>query len=279
VSRTPAPVGALVVAVLAALSAMGALSIDMYLPALPAIAADLGASPSAVQWSLSPFFVGFALGQLVWEPLSDRVGRRGPVAAGLMLYVVASVGCALATAAPALALLRLVQALGASAGPVLARAMAADVSEGEGAAHLLSTLVVAMGIAPLLAPAVGAGMLGLAGWRSIFWLLAAVGVTILAASRLMGETLPATARRGSASVTRDYATLLGQRAFVAPALAAAAVYGGMFAYTSPRRRSCSSPGPGSRRASSPSSSAATSPGSSARRRSTVGWSHASVRAA
>ncbi len=218
------------IGVLAALSALSALSIDMYLPAMPAIARDLSAPAAEVQWSLSLFFAGFSLGQLGWGPLSDRVGRRAPVAAGLLLYVAAGALCAVARSAPELALLRLVQALGASAGPVLARAMVSDLADREGAAHVLSTLIVAMGIAPLLAPAVGAQLLALAGWRSIFWLLAALGVAILVAARGLGETLPASRRGGGASVARDYLALLGRPAFVAPALAAAGVYGGMFTY-------------------------------------------------
>ncbi|MCK8786213.1 multidrug effflux MFS transporter [Roseomonas sp. NAR14] len=227
------PVTAMVVVALAALVAVGPLAIDMYLPAMPDIAADLGATPGAVQGSLSLFLLGFAAGQLFWGPLSDRIGRRRPVAAGMLLFIAAGAACAFATGAGQLSGLRLAQSLGAAAGPVLARAMVRDLAEREAAASLLSALTLVMSIAPLAAPMIGAEVLALGGWRPIFLVLAVLGLLILLLAWLaVPETLPAARRRQAPalSIGYDYLSLLTDRRFLMPALAAAAPQNGMFAY-------------------------------------------------
>jgi DHA1 family bicyclomycin/chloramphenicol resistance-like MFS transporter len=227
---------AFVIGLLAALSALGALTIDMYLPALPAIARALHAEPGAIQWSLSVFFAGFALGQLIWGPVSDRLGRRAPLAAGLALYVVGSVLCAISVSASQLIGARFVEALGASAGPVLARAIVADLTDREGAARLLSTLLLVMGVAPLAAPAIGAQLLALSGWRAIFVLLAVIGAIVLVACRWLAETRPAELRPqtplGASLVAAGarYRSLATDPGFMGFAFTAASVYGGMFAF-------------------------------------------------
>ena len=174
--------------------ALGPLSVDMYLPALPAIATDLAARYAAVQQSLSAFVLGLAAGQLLFGPLSDRVGRRPVLALGLILYVIASGALALAGDVLQLVLLRLWQALGGPAGVVLARAIVRDLWQGVEAARALAFVMLVTGTAPLLAPLVGGWLLLFAGWRAIFWLLAAFGVLILIAARLV---LPETRPRGT----------------------------------------------------------------------------------
>lgn len=221
------------VALLAALSAVGPLSIDMYLPALPGIAQDLAASPAAVQRTLGLFLAGFACGQIVWGPVSDRLGRRGPLAVGLLLYGLASAACAFAGSAGELSALRFLQALGACAGPVLARAVVGDVTGREGAARLLSTLTLAVGVAPLVAPPLGAQVLALAGWRPIFLLLAGFAAVVLVLARLtLPETLPPAMRRTGpvAGVAADYLRLLRDCGFLGAVVGSAAAFGAMFAY-------------------------------------------------
>src|SRR5262249_18307652 len=141
------------------LTAFGPLSIDMYLPALPALADSFATSPGRIQLTLSAFFVGFGVGQLVYGPLSDRWGRRPPLLCGIALYVGASLACALSTQVAALIALRLVQGLGACAGPLIARAVVRDVYKRDRAARMLSLMMLVMGAAPLVAPILGGQLL------------------------------------------------------------------------------------------------------------------------
>jgi DHA1 family bicyclomycin/chloramphenicol resistance-like MFS transporter len=157
VARRGSPLWLLLV--LSTLMAFGAISTDMYLPALPALTQDLQAGPARIQQTLSVFLVGFALAQLVWGPIGDRVGRRWPVVAGVVLFLGGSAGCALAGTAGELVFWRLVQAVGACAGPVLARAMVRDLYARDRAAQMLSILILVMGVAPLLAPILGGQVL------------------------------------------------------------------------------------------------------------------------
>jgi DHA1 family bicyclomycin/chloramphenicol resistance-like MFS transporter len=215
--------------VLGGLVALGPLSVDMYLPALPAIASDFGAPYAAVQQSLSAFVLGLGAGQLLCGPLSDRVGRRPVLALGLILYSVASATLALAQDVPQLVILRLLQALGGAAGVVLARAIVRDLYQGVEAARALSFVMLVTGIAPLVAPMIGGWLLLLAGWRAIFWLLAAFGVLILLAARLV---LPETWRRGGASpgLGRTLLLPLTDRETLGFMLAGGFAFAGMFAY-------------------------------------------------
>lgn len=220
---------------LAALTAIGPLSIDMYLPALPSIASGLDSGPGAVQFTLSAFLIGMALGQLAYGPLSDRFGRKSPIYFGLAIYIVASLACATATSVEALVAWRFVQAIGASAGIVIGRAVIRDRTDTTGAARALSLLMLVMGAAPILAPTIGSGLLTVVGWRGIFVLLAAAGALLLVGVHLaMEETLPQ-GRRASLNPVRiagDYGRLLRRRRFVAPALCGALAFAGMFAYIS-----------------------------------------------
>ncbi len=209
--------------------ALGPLSVDMYLPALPAIATDLAARYAAVQQSLSAFVLGLAAGQLLFGPLSDRVGRRPVLALGLTLYVIASGALALADDVLQLVLLRLLQALGGAAGVVLARAIVRDLWQGVEAARALAFVMLVTGTAPLLAPLVGGWLLLFAGWRAIFWLLAAFGVLILGAARLV---LPETRPRGTPvpGLARTFILPLTDRATLGFMLAGGFAFAGMFAY-------------------------------------------------
>jgi DHA1 family bicyclomycin/chloramphenicol resistance-like MFS transporter len=200
----------------------------MYLPALPAIAADLQAPYAAVQQSLSAFVLGLAAGQLLFGPLSDRVGRRPILALGLSLYVIASGALALAQDVPELVLLRLLQALGGAAGVVLARAIVRDLYQGVEAARALALVMLVTGTAPLLAPLIGGWLLALADWRAIFWLLAGFGALILAASR---RVLPETRRgKGTGGLGPALLRPLAERETLGFMLAGGFAFAGMFAY-------------------------------------------------
>ncbi len=209
--------------------ALGPLSVDMYLPALPTIARELAAPYAQVQQSLSAFVLGLAAGQLLSGPLSDRVGRRPVLAAGLILYALASAALALASDVPQLIGLRLLQALGGAAGVVLARAIVRDLYQGVEAARALAFVMLVTGIAPLIAPLIGGWLLLVAGWRAVFWLLAAFGVLILLAARLV---LPETRRPGTAApgLARTFLVPLGDPATLGFILSGGFAFAGMFAY-------------------------------------------------
>jgi MFS transporter, DHA1 family, multidrug resistance protein len=219
---------------LGALTAMAPMATDMYLPGMPALAADLAISESGAQLTLSAFFFGFGGGQLIYGPLADRFGRRVPLLAGLTLFTLASFGCALAQNVTTLIVLRFLEALGGCAGPVLARAAVRDLfGPGDRAARVLSTMVLIMGAAPLFAPLLGGQLLLLAGWRAIFLALSAFGALCLAAVVfVLGETLPIEQRLGASLVgmIRSYGLLLGAPRYLGFALAGASITGGLFAY-------------------------------------------------
>jgi DHA1 family bicyclomycin/chloramphenicol resistance-like MFS transporter len=218
--------------VLGLLAAFGPLSIDMYLPALPEIGREFGGDPAA---TLAAFFAGMAAGQLVHGPLADRYGRRGPLFAALMLYTLASAGCALATSMGGLTGLRLLQALGGCAGMVIARAVVRDLAGVVDPVRLMGRLMMVMGVAPILAPLLGGFLLGSVGWRGIFWLLAGVGAAALVVAwRFLPDTLPPARRRAVPlrEVVRGYGALLGDARFLQAALASACAIGGMFAWIS-----------------------------------------------
>lgn len=219
-------------AVLSALMGFGSISTDLYLPALPAMARALGAGEGTVELTIGGYLVGFSLGQLVWGPVGDRYGRRLPVAAGLVLFTVGSAGCALSSGAWEMVAWRVLQAVGACAGVVLARAMVRDLYPRDRAAQALSTLITIMAIAPLLGPLVGGQILVHASWRAIFWVLVCVGLATLAALFTLPETLPAH-RRDPAPLGRAlirYGELLRDRRVLGYAGAGGFFYAGIFAY-------------------------------------------------
>ena len=219
--------------ILGLLSAIGPFAIDMYLPALPEIGASLGAQVGAVQWSLTAFFVALGVGQLFYGPVSDMVGRKPPLYAGLALFTLASVGCALATDIHTLVVLRFVQGLGAAAGMAIPRAVVRDLHTGTEAARLMSLLMLVFSVSPLLAPLAGSGVIALAGWRGVFWAVAAAAVAGLAlVSRGLRETRAAADRRESslASALAGYGLLLRDAHYLGLVLIGGCSMAGFFVY-------------------------------------------------
>ncbi len=178
--------------VLGLLSAIGPFAIDMYLPALPSIGQSLGVSMSAVQASLMAFFISLGIGQIIYGPISDMVGRKPPLYFGLALFAVCSVGCAMAPDIETLIVLRFLQGLGASAGMVIPRAVVRDLHTGNDAARLMSLLMLVFSVSPILAPLSGSLLIEVWGWRSVFW---AVTVAAVLALILMATSQPETRPR------------------------------------------------------------------------------------
>lgn len=170
-ARRPIP-GVRLTLLLGSLTAFGPMAIDMYLPAMPAIAAELHTDPASAQQTMSVFLVGMALGQLLYGPISDRVGRRPPLMVGIAVFIVMSIGCVFAKTIGALIVMRFLQALGACVGQVLARAVVTDVYDRREAPRIFSLLMLVMGLAPILAPIGGGWVLAVANWQAIFLMLA-----------------------------------------------------------------------------------------------------------
>jgi DHA1 family bicyclomycin/chloramphenicol resistance-like MFS transporter len=224
-----------IILVLGALIALGPLTIDMYLPALPALGADLNASESAVQLTLTGTLIGLGLGQLVVGPLADAFGRRRPLIAGTVLHIAASLLCLVAPNVAVLGVLRTLQGVGAAATMVVAMAVVRDLFTGKAAATILSRLMLVMGTAPILAPTIGAAVLTVGSWRGVFAVLAVLGaVLLLVAIFLLKETLPVERRRTGAlrPVLRTYRSLVTDRQFVVLALVAALGMSALFSYVS-----------------------------------------------
>lgn len=219
-------------AVLSTLMAFASISTDMYLPAMPLMADALGASAGQLEWTISGYLIGFCLGQLAWGPISDRHGRRLPVAAGLLLFLIGSAGCAMAHTAGTLIGWRVLQALGASASVVIARAIVRDLHRGERAAKLMSTLMTVMAIAPLVGPSAGGLILHVATWRAIFWVLVGVGVATLLALWILPETLTRSARTRAPllNAVKTYGQLLRHRTLLGYASVAGLYFSASFAY-------------------------------------------------
>lgn len=223
------------IAILALLTALGPLSIDMYLPALPAMAADLSVKTALVANSLPAYFFGLALGQLVYGPLSDRVGRKLPLYFGLSLFVVASLACAFADNISMLLVARFFQALGGCVGVVIARAAIRDHLSMSDSAQAYSMLLLVMGVAPILAPVLGSWLLLVTGWQGIFVVLVAVGILCLGLVHFyFKETLNVENRRKLTvkQVFSTYWDLLKDHRFRTPALAGGLLGAAMFTYIS-----------------------------------------------
>lgn len=220
--------------ILGAVVAIGPLSIDMYLPALPALQVYFGTDAAMVQLSLASYFIGMAVGQLVYGPVADRIGRLAPLRFGLFLYILASVACAVVTTAEALVLLRFLQALGGCAGMVITRAIVRDRFEPREMARALSTLVLIMGLAPVLAPLIGAQILIHFGWQAIFIALAGFGLLclVLIERGLEESWRPPDKPLTLHSIVLIYARLLRHRRFMGYALSGSIAQAGMFAYIS-----------------------------------------------
>jgi len=219
--------------ILGALSAFAPLSIDMYLPALPALGRGFGASASQAQLTLSACLIGLALGQMIAGPLSDALGRRRPLLVGVAAYTAASLLCVIAPSVGALVLLRFIQGLAGAAGIVIARAVVRDRYTGIAAARYFSLLMLVNGLAPVLAPVLGGQLLRITSWRGVFVTLALIGVLLLlATARGLSETLaPADRHTGGLPATlATFRRLLADRSFVGYALSSGCAFAAMFAY-------------------------------------------------
>jgi DHA1 family bicyclomycin/chloramphenicol resistance-like MFS transporter len=223
------------IVVLGLLVAIGPLTIDMYLPALPTIAAQLHASAAAAQLTLTGTLFGLAIGQLAIGPFSDAVGRRTPLIAGVALHIIASLLCAVAPGIAVLGALRVLQGLGMAAAAVVASAVVRDRFSGDLAAKTFSRLFLVMGVAPILAPTLGSQLLRLTSWRGVFIALAVLGAGILALAVLaLPETLPPAKRRrgGFAGTLADYRNLLRDRVFLGLVVVAGFSVASLFSYVS-----------------------------------------------
>ena len=235
-------------AILGLLSAVGPFAIDMYLPALPGIAADLDTNVAATQATLTSFFLAFGVAQLLYGPIADRFGRRPPLYAGLALFAAASLGCAFAPTVVWLTALRFVQGLGGAAVMVVPRAVVRDLHTGPAATRLMATIMLVVSVSPMLAPLAGSTLMVLADWRAIFSALATLAVAGLALTAFaLPETLPRSRRApiDAASLARGAGVLLRDRTFMGLTLvggfgmasffvflaSAAFVYSGQFGLT------------------------------------------------
>lgn len=221
------------VALLALLTALAPLAIDMYLPAFPAMANELGSNASGVQLTMTAFLVGLALGQLFIGPLSDGTGRRRPLLVGIAICLLASIACALAPNAELLTLARFAQGLSGAAGVVLARAIVSDTSRGTAAAKLLGVLMIISVIAPVVAPLAGGAVIAGLGWRGVFWVQSAlVLVMFLGALVLARETLPPGRRSsgGLGATVRNARAILGNRLYLGNLLTFCFAFAALFAY-------------------------------------------------
>lgn len=226
---------AAVTALLAGLLAVTPLSIDMPLPALPGLGQAFAGDVARAQLVVSAFLLGFAGAQLAYGPLSDRFGRRPVLLGGLGLYLAATVGCAVAPSLDWLLAGRLVQGLGACAGPVLARAVVRDLHEGARGARVLSLATMGMSVAPMAAPIVGGLVLLVLDWRGIFGVLTLVGVVLFAGvHRLLGETnvVRDAGAVDPGQLARTYAALVTDRRFLGYVVTLMAGSVGLFAFIS-----------------------------------------------
>lgn len=223
----------ILILLLGALAAMGPFSIDMYIPGFPEMAAQFGVEETRVAFTMTTYFIGIAVGQLVYGPLIDKYGRKRPLLLALALYLVSSVGCALAPTIGTLAVLRFIQALGGSAGMVVSTAIITDVYPPERRSKAFSLMLLVMGVAPIIAPSLGSFIIAHWGWRMVFHLLALFTLLIIV---WVAVFLPETARymhdeRLSAGrIASDYLGVLRNRTFLFYTLGGAAAFGLIFVF-------------------------------------------------
>jgi MFS transporter, DHA1 family, multidrug resistance protein len=229
----PAPSRLRMIVVLGLLVALGPLTIDMYLPALPSIADELSVSSSVAQLTLTGTLAGLALGQLIVGPLSDSLGRRRPLMAGIVLHMLASVLCLFAPNIAVLGVARTLQGVGAAAAMVVAIAIVGDLFTDSAAATVMSRLMLVLGVAPVVAPSLGAAVLLEASWHWVFAVLVVLaGLLLLLAVLALPETLPKSHRRPLkvSGIFATYGELLRDTRFVILVLVAALGMSGLFAY-------------------------------------------------
>jgi DHA1 family bicyclomycin/chloramphenicol resistance-like MFS transporter len=217
---------------LALLIGFASISTDMYLPAMQVMSVEFGTIPSRMALSLTGFLMGFSVGQLIWGPLGDRYGRRGPITMGIILFVAGSAGCALSHEFWQLVACRVLQAFGACAAPVLARATVRDLYGPEKSAQVFSMLIAIMCIAPLAAPLAGGQILRFWSWQVIFWVLCLVGATALVGLRWFPESLPSGKRLigGWSSTFNSYRIVATDPIVLGYGISGGCYYAGIFAY-------------------------------------------------
>ncbi|MFF4618681.1 multidrug effflux MFS transporter [Nonomuraea jabiensis] len=225
----------LLLVILGALSAIGPLSIDMYLPALPAITSEMLSAPAQVQLTLTACLIGVSIGQVIAGPVSDVRGRRTPLIVGVAGFMAASLLCAFAPSVPMLIAFRLLQGVLGGAALVIVRAVVRDLYDGAAIARIFATLMLVSGLAPILAPIAGAQLLAFTSWRGVFVALSVAGVVLLLA--VLGgvrETLPAAGREsgGLRHTAGTFGRLLRDRTFMGTALTASLAFAAMFGYIS-----------------------------------------------
>lgn len=203
--------------ILGLLSAVGPFAIDMYLPAMPAVGEDLGASVSATQATLVSYFLAFGVAQMFYGPLADMYGRKSPLVAGLILFIAGSVGCALSPDMNWFIASRFVQGMGGAAVMVIPRAIIRDMHTGVAAARLMAMVMLVISVSPMLAPLAGSGLIVLSGWRLIFVVLGVTGiVSILITLFVQPETLSAEHRTpvSLGAIGRGVRTLMSDPVFM-----------------------------------------------------------------
>ncbi|WP_205834664.1 multidrug effflux MFS transporter [Microbacterium salsuginis] len=225
----------LYIILLGALTALGPFTIDLYLPAFPALEEDFQTTAAAIQLTLTGTMIGFALGQLIVGPLSDKVGRRLPLLVVTALHVVASVAAALAPSLELLSVARVFMGAGAAAGGVVAAAIVRDLFGGRRLVVMLSRLALVSGVAPVLAPLVGSALLLVVSWRGIFVVLAIYGaVMLVSAIVFLPETLPKARRheRGATTIWQRYRSVFSDRVFIGVLIIGGMTFSGLFSYLS-----------------------------------------------
>lgn len=220
--------------VLGALTALGPFTIDMYLPALPAIQQQYAVSEADVQLTLTGTMVGFAVGQLLVGPLSDKIGRKIPLVVSAFLHIGASVGAALAPSIILLGIFRVAMGFGAAASGVVAQAMVRDLFSGRPLVKMLSRMALVNGLAPVIAPVLGSQLLAFMDWHGIFWVLAGYGAFVsIAVTIFIVETLPKERRQETRKpLLQRYRSLFTDRVYVGALIMAGLNFTGLFAYLS-----------------------------------------------
>lgn len=225
----------LIIIMLGLLSAIGPFSIDMYLPAFHDVARDLKTEISHIQLSLTSFFIGIAVGQIIYGPLLDRFGRKTPLIIGLFIYLAASLGCALTDSADHLIAYRFIQALGSCGGMVASRAMVRDFFPPQETAKVFSLLMLVIGVSPILAPTTGGFMLSYFGWHAIFLCLAGIGALILIGVIFLlpkGKSPDPTFSLKPVPIVKTFLKVAGNRSFIIYSFAGGMASSGLYAYLS-----------------------------------------------